>query len=69
MIRNLLETGTPFDYKDMDFGKIISLLEKHNGQNQNAVDGLMPPLSVGEDSNPDKNQIYIDKEKTFEDED
>jgi hypothetical protein len=29
----------------------------------------MPPLLVGNDSNPDKNQIYIDKEKTFEDED
>jgi hypothetical protein len=66
MIENLLESGTPFDYKDVDFGKIMGILEKHR---KDKNDAQMPPLLVGNDSNPDKNQIYIDKEKTFEDED
>ena len=67
MIKNLLDTGTPFDYKDVDFGRILNLLNHHNHKNdkQNAQ---MPPLDVGIDSNPDKNQMYVDKEGTFEDE-
>jgi hypothetical protein len=44
----------------------MGLLEKHH---KDTNDAQMPPLLVGNDSNPDKNQIYIDKEKTFEDED
>lgn len=69
MVHNLLETGTPFDYKDVDFDKVWELLKKHHHNNKDKMQAQMPALSVGEDSNPDKNQIYIDKEKTFEDED
>lgn len=68
MIENLLETGTPFDYKDVDFAQILKLLQKHRRKSKDMSDAQMPPLLVGNDSNPDKNQIYIDKEKTFEDE-
>ncbi len=62
MVKNLEETGTPFDYKDVDFE---SMLKKHKKDQHMAN---VPPMLVGYDSNPDKNQIYIEKEKTFEDE-
>jgi hypothetical protein len=62
MVKNLEETGTPFDYRDVDFGRPM------NSKNDNHFAITDPPLTVGEDNNPDKNQIYIDKDKTFEDE-
>lgn len=62
MVKNLEETGTPFDYKGVDFKP----MPKKHKKDQHMVDA--PPLLVGYDSNPDKNQIYIEKDKTFEDE-
>ena len=61
MVKNLEETGTPFDYKDVNF-------EPTKKQKKDKHMADVPPLLVGYDSNPDKNQIYIEKEKTFEDE-
>lgn len=59
MVKNLEETGTPFDYKDVNF-------EPKQKKDKHMAD--VPPLLVGYDGNPDKNQIYIEKDKTFEDE-
>jgi hypothetical protein len=54
MIKNYLETGTPFDYKDF------------RRDNQLANDeGLIP--QVGEQDIPDRDVRYVDKD--FEDED
>ena len=52
MVDNLLETGTPFDYKDIDFGKVVKLVQKHKHQPKDILHVLAPALTVGEDSNP-----------------
>jgi len=49
MVKNLLHTGTPFDYGDEQF------VDEYNTRNA-------PPIMVGERNNPTKNQIYIDKD-------
>lgn len=59
MVGNLLETGTLFDYEDVDFRK---LLNRQDAQSAND-----PTLMVGERDIPDRDNRYV--EKTFEDED
>lgn len=59
MVGNLLETGTLFDYMDVDFRR---LLDRQDSQLAND-----PTLIVGEQNIPDRDNRYI--EKTFEDED
>jgi hypothetical protein len=68
MVENYLETGTPFDYADKDFGKIIrDLFKKYKGKNDKSSADDVPAIEVGEEDIPDRDNIYIDK--TFEDED
>lgn len=81
MVKNLEETGTPFDYKEVDFGTLMSpqkgdryprkkdqLVERDD---QYAEDHTRlaehKGLLVGYDSNPEKNQMFVDQERTFED--
>lgn len=68
MVKNLLDTGTPFDYKNVDFLKLLKLIMKHHKKHRDSANASDPALLVGFDSNPDKNQIYIEKDRTFEDE-
>jgi hypothetical protein len=62
MVSNLLETGTPFDYKGIDFSK-----QKDRNQISD-----QPVLEVGERDIPDRDFIFMDKgaddDPTFEDE-
>lgn len=62
MVGNLLETGTPFDYKAVDFSKRKSDANKASA----------PTIQVGEQDIPDRDIIFIDKgaddDMTFEDE-
>lgn len=61
MVRNMLETGTPFDYKDF---------ERLFKQDKNLVDENKPIPQLGEQDIPDRDVRFIDKdEPSFEDED
>jgi hypothetical protein len=74
MVKNLLETGTPFDYKDVDFDNLNKLISKYRANHSNSETNdllnldLDAPVQIGQDDSPDKNQKYIDKDKSFEDE-
>lgn len=43
MVRNLLETGTVFDYKDVDFGELLHRLKKHLDKDVSAADLPLAP--------------------------
>lgn len=58
MVTNILETGTPFDYKEEDFTKFSPKDTLFNND---------PAIMVGERDIPDRDNRYIDK--SFEDED
>ena len=64
MVKNLKETGTPFAYKKVDFGKKVRKIiapDRHR-----ADDKDMPGIMEGYDQTPGEDR-YI--EKTFEDSD
>lgn len=68
MVGNLLETGTLFDYKDIDFTDLVkSLVQNKDMAFADAPNPQTPAIMVGERDIPDKDNRYI--EKDFEDED
>lgn len=72
MVNNLKETGTPFAYKKVDFGKKVRKIVTPHYKNDaddglDEADKMVPGINAGIDGFPDSRNRFI--EKTFEDSD